>query len=84
VSRALLATGLLTMALPLAGCATLGESEFACPGLPSRPLCLSTSALYQLTNDSAVPPAAVLPAPRAPEPAGQGDPLPHDATGDLP
>jgi hypothetical protein len=82
VSRALFATVLLTMALP--GCATLGESEFACPGLPSRPLCLPTSALYQLTNDSAVPPAALPPATRAPEPAGQGDPLPPDATGGLP
>jgi hypothetical protein len=57
VSRALLATALLLTPLSLAGCATLGEGEFACPGYPGRPLCLPTSAIYRLTNGSGPPPA---------------------------
>jgi hypothetical protein len=57
VNRALLATALLMAALGLAGCATLGEGEFACPGYPGRPLCLPTSAIYRLTNGSGPPPA---------------------------
>jgi len=57
VSRALLATALLLVPLGLAGCATLGEGEFACPGYPGRPLCLPTSAIYRLTNGSGPPPA---------------------------
>ena len=58
MSRALLATTLLVTAVPgLAGCATLGEGEFACPGYPGRPLCLPTSAIYRLTNGSGPPPA---------------------------
>jgi len=57
VSRALLAAALLMTPLSLAGCATLGEGEFACPGYPGRPLCLPTSAIYRLTNGSGPPPA---------------------------
>jgi hypothetical protein len=57
VSRALLAAALLLAPLSLAGCATLGEGEFACPGYPGRPLCLPTSAIYRLTNGSGPPPA---------------------------
>ncbi len=57
MSRALFATTLLMAALSLAGCATLGEGEFACPGYPGRPLCLPTSEIYRLTNGSGLPPA---------------------------
>ena len=57
MSRALLAAALLMTPLSLAGCATLGEGEFACPGYPGRPLCLPTSAIYRLTNGSGPPPA---------------------------
>ena len=57
MSRALLAAALLLAPLSLAGCATLGEGEFACPGYPGRPLCLPTSAIYRLTNGSGPPPA---------------------------
>ena len=57
MSRALLATALLLAPLSLAGCATLGEGEFACPGYPGRPLCLPTSEIYRLTNGSGPPPA---------------------------
>ena len=65
MSRALLATALLMGPLGLAGCATLGEGEFACPGYPGRPLCLPTSAIYRLTNGSGPPPAELPRPPRA-------------------
>ena len=68
MSRALLATALRLVPLGLAGCATLGEGEFACPGYPGRPLCLPTSAIYRLTNGSGPPPAEL---PRPP-PVEQG------------
>ena len=57
MSRVFFATALLLAPLSLAGCATLGEGEFACPGYPGRPLCLPTSAIYRLTNGSGPPPA---------------------------
>jgi len=45
----LLLTGTLT------GCAGIGKQDFACPGQPSRPLCLSTSEVYGLTDDDRLP-----------------------------
>ena len=45
----LLLTGTLT------GCAGIGKQDFACPGQPSRPLCLSTSEVYRLTDDDRLP-----------------------------
>ena len=45
----LLLTGTLT------GCASIGKQDFACPGQPSRPLCLSTSEVYRLTDDDRLP-----------------------------
>ena len=50
-------TLLLTGTLP--GCAGMGKQDFACPGQPSRPLCLSTSEVYRLTDGSALPQATV-------------------------
>ena len=46
-------TLLLTGTLP--GCAGIGKQDFACPGQPSRPLCLSTSEVYRLTDDNRLP-----------------------------
>jgi hypothetical protein len=46
----LLLTGTLT------GCAGIGKQDFACPGQPSRPLCLSTSEVYRLTDSDQLPP----------------------------
>jgi hypothetical protein len=39
----------------LNGCAGLGEGDFACPGYPSKPLCLSTAEVYRLTDGYALP-----------------------------
>ena len=78
MSRALLATALLLVPLGLAGCATLGQGEFACPGYPGRPLCLPTSAIYRLTNGSGPPPAE-LPRPPPVERAAS-----HAASEELP
>ena len=39
----------------LSGCAGMGKQEFACPGQPSRPLCLSASEVYRLTDDDRPP-----------------------------
>ena len=51
----LLLTGTLT------GCASIGKQDFACPGQPSRPLCLSTSEVYRLTDGDALPQARSAP-----------------------
>ena len=50
-------TLLLTGTLP--GCAGIGKQDFACPGYPSKPLCMSTSEVYRLTDGSALPQATV-------------------------
>ena len=39
----------------LQGCAGLGEGDFACPGYPSKPLCLSTAEVYRLTDGYPMP-----------------------------
>ena len=41
----------------LGGCAS-DNATFACPGFPSRPLCLPTSEIYRLTDGAGPPPAA--------------------------
>jgi uncharacterized protein YceK len=43
----------------LSGCAGIGKQDFACPGYPSKPLCMSTSEVYRLTDGSALPQATV-------------------------
>ena len=40
----------------ITGCAGIGKQDFACPGQPSKPLCLSTSEVYRLTDDDRLPP----------------------------
>ena len=45
----------------LAGCAGVGKQDFACPGHPGKPLCLSASEVYRLTDGDALP--QVRPAP---------------------
>jgi hypothetical protein len=46
------------LALAATGCAGgLGAKRYACDGLPSRPLCLSTSEVYHLTEHDGPPPA---------------------------
>jgi hypothetical protein len=52
----------LTLTGTLAGCAGVGKQDFACPGYPGRPLCLSTSEVYRLTDGDQMPQAR--PAPR--------------------
>ena len=49
VGMALVLTGTLQ------GCAGLGEGDFACPGYPSKPLCLSTAEVYRLTDGYTLP-----------------------------
>ena len=55
----------------LNGCAGLGEGDFACPGYPSKPLCLSTAEVYRLTDGYALPQAVLKP------PPGKGAPRPE-------
>ena len=40
----------LTLTGMLAGCAGVGKQDFACPGYPGKPLCLSASEVYRLTD----------------------------------
>ena len=47
----------LLCALVLAGCAGSG-SKYACPGYPSRPLCLPPSDVYRLSEGAGPPPAS--------------------------
>ncbi|EIC24016.1 hypothetical protein [Thiorhodovibrio frisius] len=56
--RALVLALLLVPTLALTGCAGgLGAKRYACEGLPSRPLCLSTAEIYALTDGDGPPPA---------------------------
>lgn len=48
---------LLLIILLTAGC-TMGNSEFACTGVPSRPLCLSAKQIYRLSESDGPPPAS--------------------------
>jgi hypothetical protein len=49
MTLALMLTGTLT------GCAGVGKQDFACPGYPGKPLCLSASEVYRLTDDDRLP-----------------------------
>jgi len=51
----------LTLAATLAGCAGVGKQDFACPGHPGKPLCLSASEVYRLTDGDRLPPARSAP-----------------------
>jgi len=50
---------ILILAGTLSGCAGIGKQDFACPGYPSKPLCMSTSEVYRLTDGSALPQTTV-------------------------
>jgi hypothetical protein len=52
----------------LAGCAGVGKQDFACPGHPSKPLCLSASEVYRLTDGDALPQARQTSLPRSDAP----------------
>lgn len=52
-------TLILLLTATLSGCAGIGKQDFACPGYPSKPLCMSTSEVYRLTDGQALPQAAV-------------------------
>ncbi|WP_200250175.1 conjugal transfer protein TraV [Thiococcus pfennigii] len=64
----------LALTAILSGCAGIGKQDFACPGYPSKPLCLSTSEVYWLTDGDALPQATVRPRPIAATPRS-GDQL---------
>ena len=42
---------IFSLILSLSGCATLGESDYACKGRPGKPLCRSTTEVYKATNN---------------------------------
>ena len=52
-------TLMLLLTGTLCGCAGIGKQDFSCPGYPSKPLCMSTSEVYRLTDGQAQPQAAV-------------------------
>ena len=54
-------TWAMPLALTLAGCAGVGKQDFACPGYPGKPLCLSASEVYRLTDGDGLPPARSAP-----------------------
>ena len=51
----------LTLTATLAGCAGVGKQDFACPGYPGKPLCLSASEVYRLTDGDGLPQARSAP-----------------------
>ena len=54
-------SALCILALIASGCGGgLGAKRYGCDGLPSRPLRLSTAALYDLTDQDGPPPAERL------------------------
>jgi hypothetical protein len=57
-AHAAMAYAICVLTLTATGCAGgLGANRYACDGLPSRPLCLSTAAIYHLTEHDGPPPA---------------------------
>ena len=56
-------TLVLTLVLTgtLNGCAGVGKQDFACPGYPGKPLCLSASEVYRLTDGDALPQVRPVP-----------------------
>jgi hypothetical protein len=60
-TRTLAWAALRLLAVGISGCGGgLGDKRYACTGLPSRPLCLSTYRVYELTDRAGPPPAEVL------------------------
>lgn len=56
--RSVLRMGVIAISLTtLAGCSslTVGNSDFACPGMPDGVKCMSTMDVYAATNDGGVP-----------------------------
>jgi hypothetical protein len=51
----------LMLSAALAGCAGVGKQDFACPGYPGKPLCMSAAEVYRLTDGHELPPAALTP-----------------------
>ena len=51
----------LTLTATLTGCAGVGKQDFACPGYPGKPLCLSASEVYRLTDGDRLPQARPAP-----------------------
>ena len=58
----------LTLTGMLAGCAGIGKQDFACPGHPGKPLCLSASEVYRLTDGDRMPQAHPAPPRRSDAP----------------
>jgi hypothetical protein len=54
-TRTVALTLILVLTGALQGCAGIGKQDFACPGQPSKPLCLSTSEVYRMTDGYAMP-----------------------------
>ena len=52
-------TLILLLTGTLCGCAGIGKQDFSCPGYPSKPLCMSTSEVYRLTDGHAQPQGGV-------------------------
>ena len=50
-------SGALVCAALIGGCAG-ATTKYACPGYPSRPLCLPSSDIYRLSDGLGPPPAA--------------------------
>ena len=69
----------VAVALSLGGCAGLGEKEFACPGPPGEPLCLSASEVYRATDGA----DALVRAPQASE-SDESHPETGDSAGAPP
>jgi hypothetical protein len=44
----------LTLTVTLTGCAGVGKPDFACPGYPGKPLCLSASEVYRLSDSDQI------------------------------
>jgi len=61
-NHALMLTLMLTAALT--GCAGVGKQDFACPGYPGKPLCMSAAEVYRPTDGHELPGAALTPPPR--------------------
>jgi hypothetical protein len=59
MKRLSIAAGSGMLLLALSGCSGMGSKDFSCPGYPGKPLCLSASEIYRLTDGSGPPPAAM-------------------------
>jgi hypothetical protein len=59
MKRLSITAGSVTLLLALSGCSGMGSNDFSCPGYPGKPLCLSASEIYRLTDGSGPLPAAM-------------------------